>query len=280
MVESGASNADRMPVNQSTKDSASSSTIDRVVSDLMAYGPEKIILFGSAARGDADEYSDLDFIVVKNTDQRFLPRLVDVAAYLPRDMSIDALVYTPQELRRMVEAGNPFIESALNDGKVLYDKTPGDELRELISSSYGRVEKGYAVKKPLETARRWLAQAEHSLRVTRLLLDDGMKADACFHAEQTAQLVLKAFLYSLGRRNINIHSVQELASRCAEADDAFSAFMEYGTFLDRYYLSTRYPDALPEPAVPFQSFTEKEARAALEYATEMVETVKARVPSE
>ena len=63
-------------------------------------------------------------------------------------MSIDALVYTPQELWRMAEGGNPFIESALNDGKVLYDKTPEDELRELISSSYGRIEKGYAVKKP------------------------------------------------------------------------------------------------------------------------------------
>ena len=94
-------------------------------------------------------------------------------------------------------------------------------------------------------------------------------------------MALKAFLYSLGRRTINIHSGQELASRCAAADDAFSAFMEYGTFLDQllrvHQISRRTARA---PAVPFQSFTEKEARAALEYATEIVETVKAGVPTQ
>ena len=267
-------------MNQAAKNSSRSSTIDRIVSDLMAYAPEKIILFGSAARGDADEYSDLDLIVVKNTDQRFVRRLVDVTAYLPRDMSIDVLVYTPKELRDMVESGNPFIEGALSDGKVLYDKTPGDGLGKLISSSEGQAGKEHIVKKPLETARRWLAQADHSLTITRLLLESGMGADACFHAEQTAQLTLKAFLYSLGMRYVTIHSVRELALKCAEEDDAFSAFVEYGTSLDRYYLSTRYPDALPEPAVPFQSFTEREAREAVGYATEMVETVKAKVPAE
>ena len=257
-------------------DSSISPVIDRVVGGLMAYAPEQIILFGSAGRGGTDEYSDLDFIVVKNTGQRFVRRLVDVTAYLPRDMSIDVLVYTTQELRRMVEAGNPFIEIALGDAKVLYDKTQGDGLRKLISLSKERAGKGFTVKKPLETARRWLAQAGHSLNITRLLLEGGMGADACFHAEHTAQLALKAFLYNVGRRNINIHSVRELALQCAKADDAFSAFVEHGTLLDRYHLSTRYPDALPEPAVPFESFTEREAGEAFGYATEIVRTVKAR----
>ena len=269
-----------IPMNHSTKDTSRSSTINRVVSGLMAYAPENIILFGSAARGDADEYSDLDLIIVKKTDKRFVERLVDVTAYLPVDLAIDVLVYTPQELRDMVEVGNPFIEGALNDANILYEKTPGDGLRKLISSCKESARKGSpTVKKPLDTARRWLSQAEHSLNISRLLLESGMGADACFHAEQTAQLALKAFLYSLGRRYVTIHSVRELASQCAEEDAAFSTFVEYGTYLDRYYLSTRYPDALPEPALPFESFTEKEAREALGYATEIVEAVQARVPN-
>ena len=176
--------------------------------------------------------------------------------------------------------GNPFIEGALSDGTVLYDKIPGDRLRELISSSKGQAGRGHLVKNPLEKARRWLAQAEHSLSITRLLLESGMGADACFHAGQTAQLALKASLYSVGRRNINIYSARALASRRAQENDGFSAFVDYGTLLDRYYLSTRYPDALPEPAVPFESFTEREAREALGYATEMLETVKVRVPKD
>lgn len=176
--------------------------------------------------------------------------------------------------------GNPIMEGALNDGIVLDDKTPGDGLREFISSPEGQAGKGHIVTKPLETAGRWLAQAEHSLIITRFLLENGMGAGACFHSEQTAKLALKAFLFGRGSRYVTMHSVRELAAWCAEEDDAFSSFVDYGTSLDRYYLSTRYPDALPEPAVPFESFTEKEAREALGYASEIVEAVKARVPKE
>jgi len=100
--------------------------IDRVVSDLMDYDPEKIILFGSAARGDADEYSDIDLIVVKETDRRFIQRLVDISAFISPYISVDVFVYTPGEIEAMVEDGNPFIERALEEGKVLYEKATGD----------------------------------------------------------------------------------------------------------------------------------------------------------
>jgi predicted nucleotidyltransferase len=99
------------------------SEINRVVSSLLDYQPEKIILFGSAARGDADEYSDLDLIVIKKSNQRFVERLVEVMAYLPREVvKADVLVYTPEEFQAMQEEGNPFIEQALKDGVVLYEK--------------------------------------------------------------------------------------------------------------------------------------------------------------
>ena len=89
----------------------------------MGYDPEKIILFGSAARGDTDEYSDIDLIVVKETDRRFVQRLVDISEFISSYISVDVFVYTPGELKAMVEDGNPFIEQALKDGKVLYEKT-------------------------------------------------------------------------------------------------------------------------------------------------------------
>ena len=50
--------------------------------------------------------------------------------------------------------------------------------------------------------------------------------------------------------------------------------------LDRYYLSTRYPDALPDPAIPFESFSARDARQALEFASEIVDTVRAKIPVE
>lgn len=67
-----------------------------LVQDLKVYQPEKIILFGSAATGDMDEYSDLDVVVIKKTSQRFIERLVEVAELLRDQLHpADVFVYTP-----------------------------------------------------------------------------------------------------------------------------------------------------------------------------------------
>ena len=133
------------------------------------------------------------------------------------------------------------------------------------------------MKTPKETARRWLAQAENELSITRSLSESGFWSGACFHAEQTAQLALKAFLYWRGRRFVNIHSIRALALECGKEDADFLIFQDYGSSLDRYYLATRYPDVLPEPAIPFESFTEQDARQALAFAEEIVSLARARI---
>lgn len=95
--------------------------LDEIVRILLdQYGPiEKIILFGSAARGDADEYSDFDLILIKESNKRFVERLVEVPL-LP--VHADVFVYTPEEFERMRENENPFILSALESAKVIYER--------------------------------------------------------------------------------------------------------------------------------------------------------------
>lgn len=84
------------------------------------YGPvEKIILFGSQVRGEADEYSDIDLIVIKKTNRRFVERLVEVP---PLPIHADVFVYTPEEFEAMRSNENPFVMSALEDAKVIYEK--------------------------------------------------------------------------------------------------------------------------------------------------------------
>ena len=100
--------------------------VEKVVNCLLAYEPEKIILFGSAARGDQDEYSDIDLILIKKTDQRFFQRLADAGSLIPLELAVDLFVYTPQEFQLMVENENPFIEQALKDGITVYEKTSRD----------------------------------------------------------------------------------------------------------------------------------------------------------
>ena len=178
---------------------ADSTTMERVVKALLAYEPEEIILFGSAARDDADEYSDLDLIVVKNTQTRFMERLSEVNQHLPAGKAVDAFVYTPLELRTMVEEDNPFIEQALIDGKLLYERSPGKGPWQGIAASYNTSRKaGSPVKKPVETARRWLAQAEYSLNMARALLEDGFWSGACFQSEQNGADGAKSFPIQVG----------------------------------------------------------------------------------
>jgi HEPN domain-containing protein len=133
------------------------------------------------------------------------------------------------------------------------------------------------MKNPPEMARRWIDQAEHNLEVTRLHVQNGFWSDACFMAEQTAQVALKAYLYAQGERFIPIHSVHELASECEKRDAGFSRAVEWGKVLDKYYIPARYPDALAPPAVPYKSFIEAEARQALSHAEGIVSLVKARI---
>ena len=97
--------------------------IQRLLEDLKGYQPERIILFGSAARGDADAHSDLDVVIVKRTSVPFVQRGVDAVRYLrPEVGPVNLFVYTPDELRRMEEQESPFIERVLAEGEILYEK--------------------------------------------------------------------------------------------------------------------------------------------------------------
>jgi predicted nucleotidyltransferase len=87
------------------------------------YDPPQVILFGSMARGRVEEWSDLDLLIVKETDEPFLERSVRVALLCRAPVGVDYLVYTPAELAQMIMRGNPFILDALQESHVLYDRT-------------------------------------------------------------------------------------------------------------------------------------------------------------
>lgn len=96
--------------------------MDRVLRGLKAYDADRAILFGSSARGDADAWSDIDLIVIKRTDKRFLDRLAEIISLIEPDFALDVLVYTPEEFDRMLAEDNPLVSTAVAEGKVIYER--------------------------------------------------------------------------------------------------------------------------------------------------------------
>lgn len=98
--------------------------LDRIVGVIIAdYRPEKIILFGSLATGDVHEWSDIDLVIIKNTQERFIKRLREVRRMTRPIIGVDFLVYTPGEVEAMKKEGRRFLkEEILEKGKLLYEK--------------------------------------------------------------------------------------------------------------------------------------------------------------
>lgn len=83
------------------------------------YRAERVILFGSYARGDATEDSDVDLLVVAPTKERFFVRMATVRRLI-RDLRdglpVSPIVLTPAELEKRRQAGDPFVREILETG--------------------------------------------------------------------------------------------------------------------------------------------------------------------
>ena len=98
--------------------------LDDLVERLQPLRPSRILLFGSAARGETDQLSDIDVIVVADqVPPKFLDRLAEAYDLIDPHYALDIFVYTPDEYERMRGAENPLIEAAEASGRVLYERS-------------------------------------------------------------------------------------------------------------------------------------------------------------
>ena len=85
------------------------------------YGPEKIILFGSAAKGELHSESDADFLIIKKDTPLYgADRIREISKIIKRDIPVDFLIYRPDEFDKRLSMGDPFLKSIIKEGKVLY----------------------------------------------------------------------------------------------------------------------------------------------------------------
>lgn len=84
------------------------------------YSPKKVILFGSMARCDNVYSSDVDIMVIADSDKSFIERLKESVFSVPDD-NVDILIYTPEEFATMIKVENQFITNVIKEGKIIYE---------------------------------------------------------------------------------------------------------------------------------------------------------------
>lgn len=83
----------------------------------------QVILFGSYARGEATDRSDVDLMVVAESDLPRHKRAVNLYKHFrPYPFGMDIVVYTPQEVEDGKKSALSFVSTVLREGKKLYER--------------------------------------------------------------------------------------------------------------------------------------------------------------
>jgi HEPN domain-containing protein/predicted nucleotidyltransferase len=210
-------------------------TVDDVIHRVVgAYKPDRIILYGSHARGMAGEDSDIDILIVKETDERPAKRRMEVEKFLAdRELPIDITVYTPQEIRYLFSIGSPFISEIIKEGKVVY-------MRKVTES--------------------WLKDTQDELETAWILFENGKYRGACYHSQQCVEKGLKALILERGKTPGRMHDIVELLNKTEELGWDLPLSMDDAIFLNSIYKG-RYPTE--EGLLPYGEPTKEDAQKAL-----------------
>ena len=230
---------------------------ERLVRD---FDPLQIILFGSQARGDADQDSDIDLLVVfgELADKRKTVIDIDRAlADLP--VAKDIIVSTPEELERGRTRIGSVLRYAQQEGKVLWKNRNADARRNILSKE---VKSTMQTTDRLADTARWLRYAEEDLITAETLLAQSHvpPRQACWFAQQAAEKALKAVLIFLQIDFRRTHDLNVLRDLLPESWHLKTTLSNLGD-LNRWVVAARYPDDVQELTKADASEAVEQARA-------------------
>ena len=202
--------------------------IDAVIETLLdivvqGWDPLQIVLFGSRARGDHHERSDIDLLVVLDECEDWTQARRDIRQGLRRQsIPADVVVTTPTLWLKRAGLVGAVERKALIDGRILYVRGGGDPVREaalnLLKLALG----------DLDGAEFLLSSPDREPRL------------ACFHAQQAAEKALKAALELEHNDYPRIHELEDLLPQLPPTWPAHGLDLNLER-LSKLVIDARYP---------------------------------------
>jgi HEPN domain-containing protein len=131
-----------------------------------------------------------------------------------------------------------------------------------------------SLEKNTYEAKRWLKTAQGDLEAAKILMGNGKYAHACFHSQQAGEKAVKAVWYFLDADPWG-HSITKLIRDLESVDlaayEKFDQIKRSAVVLDRFYITTRYPNGLPD-LTPEDSFLEEDAKNCIQHSEMVIET--------
>jgi HEPN domain-containing protein len=228
------------------------------------FKPQRVILFGSRARGQATRDSDIDLLVIVDDDTP-AEKLTWQAGYEAHRSrrAADVFPMRAEDFERDRAVVNTLAAEADIDGIVVYGPP-----------------KGSCMKAP-DPRARWQA-VERRLRVAerdrRTVLacmagDPPLRDSAAFHCQQAVEKLLKGFLTLAGKRGGKTHSLEQLGASAQQSFPDIAGLVAAAHDWSKWATVYRYPeeDAPPEP-------DEAELRAALDVINALAARLRAANP--
>ncbi|OFW07033.1 MAG: DNA-binding protein [Acidobacteria bacterium RIFCSPLOWO2_02_FULL_68_18] len=128
-------------------------------------------------------------------------------------------------------------------------------------------------------SRDWFAQAERDLGQAKASQAEGRHEWACFAAQQSAEMAVKALHLSLGQEawgHVVARLLEELPGPKGPSLQDVTHLVEKAKVLDNFYVATRDANGHPEGA-PFEHYGPLQSDEAIRHASEIVEFVRARL---
>jgi uncharacterized protein len=197
------------------------------------FRPQRVILFGSRARGEATRGSDIDLLVVVDDDTP-TEKLTWRAGYEAQRScrhAADVFPMRAETFERNRTVVGTLAAEADADGIVVYGMPKESPMK--AANSRAR----------WEAVEEWVAVAEEDRRVAAscMAMDPPLRGIAAFHCQQAVEKLLKGFLVLAGKRSRKTHSFEQLGAAVAasfpEVADLLAAAKNWGGWAVDY----RYP---------------------------------------